>query len=649
MYDVFISYAHEDRSHAKRLAKAFESRQGWSTWWDVQLRTGERFPRKIQQILASTRCVVVLWSPHSVSSDWVIAEASEGWQRGVLIPVCIKVCEPPMPFRQTQSTALTDWNGSVSTPPFLKLLEDVQRIVSRSHVADRNELQEREARRRRYWRRLITRRLALTTSIVIAVFMLWFLSRTYFMRQETERFAERLAAHADEIRSEVLIRKPDEENKTWWALLNKRWRIDHLELSILLATEAMKRAPTERTEHSLREGLLLLPWADKRLEIDVQNSVRALDFNYDGSLLAAASGTDGTLIWNLVSDKVTVRIPHGGNGGKGGKRSHRGPFVVDFSPNRNVVATAGPDYTARLWDANTGSELHSLEHDSKVTAVCFGPRGDILASSTKGGAVLVWDAQSGSQLLRMQHNDAVNWVGVSPLGSYVASTSLDKTARVWETSTGNQLVRLKHEDVPESARFSPDEAWIATFGDNVKTTLWQLPSGIQTWRLPVQSNCNTGVVFGPEGRTLVVGGTDGYLYWWDVEQRQELFSNSHESYVLGMAVNPDRTVLATIGSDSTARAWDMFTGRELKRIPYTRFSIGIAISHDGQFFAAAGEEPLGTGAIEVIRVWPDDPVEFACSQLSRNMTKNEWRQYIGDEPYSLTCPNIRADKKNVDH
>jgi len=30
----------------------------------------------------------------------------------------------------------------------------------------------------------------------------------------------------------------------------------------------------------------------------------------------------------------------------------------------------------------------------------------------------------------------------------------------------------------------------------------------------------------------------------------------------------------------------------------------------------------------------------ACQRLSRNLTETEWQQYLGDEPYRKTCPNL---------
>jgi len=43
------------------------------------------------------------------------------------------------------------------------------------------------------------------------------------------------------------------------------------------------------------------------------------------------------------------------------------------------------------------------------------------------------------------------------------------------------------------------------------------------------------------------------------------------------------------------------------------------------------------------RVWlwrPEDLIAEACARLPRNLTREEWQQYIGDEPYRPTCPNL---------
>jgi hypothetical protein len=128
MSDVFISYANEDRHWAQMVAKALEG-EGRSVWWDRAVPTGANYYRVIQEELDRARCVMVLWSKHSVVSDWVPAEAQEGLKRGVLIPVAVGSCTPPLAFRQLQTAGLSDWKGEPSSPAFRKVASDIAALI----------------------------------------------------------------------------------------------------------------------------------------------------------------------------------------------------------------------------------------------------------------------------------------------------------------------------------------------------------------------------------------------------------------------------------------------------------------------------------------------------------------------------------------
>jgi hypothetical protein len=108
------------------------------------------------------------WSRHSVDSDWVRAEAAEGWERGALVPVRFEECEPPMPFRQTETADLADWHGSKSAPTLLRLMDDIERVLARGAAASSDELLQREKRRRALRRRRTLRRLSVAGAGVVA-------------------------------------------------------------------------------------------------------------------------------------------------------------------------------------------------------------------------------------------------------------------------------------------------------------------------------------------------------------------------------------------------------------------------------------------------------------------------------------------------
>ncbi|MCR9279833.1 MAG: TIR domain-containing protein [Pseudomonadaceae bacterium] len=105
MSDIFVSYAREDRDRIAPLVAELES-AGFSLWWDRDISPGHSFSARIEEELDAASAVIVAWSEHSVSSNWVQAEATEGLDRGVLVPVLLDDSRVPLPFRRLQSAML---------------------------------------------------------------------------------------------------------------------------------------------------------------------------------------------------------------------------------------------------------------------------------------------------------------------------------------------------------------------------------------------------------------------------------------------------------------------------------------------------------------------------------------------------------------
>jgi formylglycine-generating enzyme required for sulfatase activity len=128
MSDIFISYAREDRPRAEAIAKALEE-HGWSVWWDWNIPAGKTFRQVIQEQLDKARCVIVLWSATSIASEWVIEEASEGNDRGILVPVLIANVRPPLGFRSMHAADLTGWERDAGAPAFRRLCSDIEALI----------------------------------------------------------------------------------------------------------------------------------------------------------------------------------------------------------------------------------------------------------------------------------------------------------------------------------------------------------------------------------------------------------------------------------------------------------------------------------------------------------------------------------------
>ena len=128
MSDIFISYAREDRAQAQAIAAVFQG-QGWSVWWDRSIPPGRSFDQVIEEALAAARCVVVIWSKSSATSDWVKTEAAEGLARKILVPVRTEETNLPLEFRRLQTVDLTGWKGDASDPELGEFLAAVSALL----------------------------------------------------------------------------------------------------------------------------------------------------------------------------------------------------------------------------------------------------------------------------------------------------------------------------------------------------------------------------------------------------------------------------------------------------------------------------------------------------------------------------------------
>jgi TIR domain len=132
--EIFISYASADRHSAAALAKALRS-EGWSVFWDRTIPPGKTFDEVIEAALSAAKCVVVLWSRDSVTSDWVKVEAAEAAKQRILIPAMIAEVSIPLEFRRLQAASLLDWPGPDPHPGFESLAASIAALLGKPRAS----------------------------------------------------------------------------------------------------------------------------------------------------------------------------------------------------------------------------------------------------------------------------------------------------------------------------------------------------------------------------------------------------------------------------------------------------------------------------------------------------------------------------------
>ena len=143
---------------------------------------------------------------------------------------------------------------------------------------------------------------------------------------------------------------------------------------------------------------------------------------------------------------------------------------------------------------------------------------------------------------------------------------------------------------------------------------------------PIELVGGTSVEFDPTGSKLAVARFDGTVEIRELPAGERVLRfPAHSGAVGDLAFSPDGTRIATSGEDATARLFDAETGeQQLVLRGHTFLVAGIAFSPDGKRLASAS--PDG-----VVRVWAldlDDLIEIARTQVTRELSDDECRQYL---------------------
>lgn len=402
------------------------------------------------------------------------------------------------------------------------------------------------------------------------------------------------------------------------------------ELSLLLAIEGMRLAPTEKAEEALRQAL-----AESHLQSCKKVDVGAINTTYfipDQPLLLTTDDKGTANIWDVNTGERVSEL----NDGK--------PIHIEaFSRNGTVAAVIGEDGAALILDANSRTQLAELRAASRVTRAAFSRDGNLLVT-TGNGVAQIWDwknTTSSIATLKAAGDLAVSETAFSPDGTKVIiiDNSFASTARVWNwklKSDDHQIVLKGHVDPIKTAEFSPDGKSIVTASDDATARIWEAATGDTKTDLLGHQGPVKGAQFSDDSKWVLTRSSDGTARVWDVATGRVLAEfRGHTGPVKSAIFLADKRTVMTAGEDHTIRVWRVSTEPEATApLTHSDKLLGALFSPDGKLAVTSSEDNSA-------RIWNASTGLAVVEPLQRNSWVND-AEFSPDGKLILTASFDRS-------
>ena len=167
------------------------------------------------------------------------------------------------------------------------------------------------------------------------------------------------------------------------------------------------------------------------------------------------------------------------------------------------------------------------------------------------------------------HSGPIMAIAISPDGSFVASGSTDRTIKLWQLESGQLLHTFGGRSFGASLRSSPGH------------------------REAIRA-----LAFSADGRTLLSGGDDCLLKWWNLETRQLIAETPEHGWSIGaIALSQNGQLVASGGGDGLINLWELGNAAPVAQLRKHRDGVtSLLLSPDGKTLISASAD-------RSIRLW----------------------------------------------
>src|SRR5580704_17368646 len=277
--------------------------------------------------------------------------------------------------------------------------------------------------------------------------------------------------------------------------------------------------------------------------------VRALAVTADGQTAVSGSFDETVIRWSLARDAALQVM-----------RFHDGSVNAVAILDDGRIATAGQDRRVALWTPGADQPIAVLTgHEAPVVALAASPDGKWLASASWDHTVRLWPLAGGAPRVLAGHAQNVNGVAFAPDSRAVVSAGYDQTLRIWPLAGGAPVIVTLPSPL-NAVAVAPDGE-IVTGGADGKI-YFVSPAGEVRGALAASDTPIIAIALSRDGARVAAAGVRGAVAIIDRATRRVMRTLVGPGLpVWSVVFLPDNRTLLTGGTDRMIRRWDGDTGR----------------------------------------------------------------------------------------
>jgi len=289
-------------------------------------------------------------------------------------------------------------------------------------------------------------------------------------------------------------------------------------------------------------------------------------------------------------------------------KGHNGS-IYDLSEGSDAfhIFSASGDKIIALWNlATMQAENFAATLPQLLYEICYVPEKNILLAGTASGAVHIIDLTEKRELKILQHHtSAIFEIKYSAKTNCFYTCSGNGEFAVCSLDTLSVLkVKKVCDEKVRSIDFNyiTDELALASGDGNIR--IYNLFSLEEKYSFNAHRFSANVVRYTPDNKTLISGGKDAHLNFWDVGNNYQHIKSvpAHNFAIYDIVFNPAGTLFATASRDKTIKIWNMQTFDFLLRISIDNTD-GHTHSVNKLLWSAYKNYLVSAGDDRTIRIW----------------------------------------------